>query len=110
MASDFPSIYTAFVLHIVLLTTLAYSSLADELMLAGFKVTEALWADEVLHLLETEHIVVVVITHDFDEDNPELPEVRARLTTLRLQPEATIKDLMTSSRTRFLVCFRMTGE
>jgi hypothetical protein len=77
---------------IVLLTTQAPDPLAAELMLAGFKVTEALWADEVLQLLETEHIDVVVITHDVED--PELPEVQARLTTLRLQPNATAKDLI----------------
>jgi hypothetical protein len=79
---------------IALLTTRAPSPLADELMLAGFKVTEALWADEVLQLLETEDIDVVVITPDFNESDPELPEVKARLTTLKLHPTATVKSVV----------------
>ncbi len=63
-------------------------------MLAGYKVTEALWADEVLQLLETEHIDIVVITHDFNDDDPELPEVKRRLKTLKLEPQAKAKDIV----------------
>jgi hypothetical protein len=48
------------VLQILLLATQAPSKLAEGLMLVGYKVTEALRADEVLHLLETEHMDVVV--------------------------------------------------
>lgn len=47
-------------ISVAILTTQACSKLADELMLAGYKVAEAQWADEVLQLLETEHIDVVV--------------------------------------------------
>lgn len=68
--------------------------LADELMLAGFKVTEALWADEVLQLLDTEHIDVVVITHDFNEHDPELPDVRLRIKTMKLEPQAKANDVI----------------
>lgn len=82
------------VVSIVLLTTQACSALTDDLMFAGFKVTEALWADEALQLLETEHIDVVMISRDFNEDDPELSEVRHRLTTIKLEPRAIAKDVM----------------
>ena len=45
---------------IALLTPQAYGPMADQLVLAGYKVHEALWADEVLELNETEQIDVVV--------------------------------------------------
>jgi ABC-type nitrate/sulfonate/bicarbonate transport system ATPase subunit len=77
---------------IALLTTRAPDPLTEQLMLAGYKVIEALWADEILQLLETEHIYVVVITHDIDD--PEVPELQRKLTTLRLEPQATAKDLV----------------
>jgi len=79
-------------ISVVLLTTRAYSPLADELMLAGFKVTEALWADEILQLLETEHIDVAVVAHDVED--PELPDVQGRVTTVWLKPQATSKDVI----------------
>jgi ABC-type nitrate/sulfonate/bicarbonate transport system ATPase subunit len=61
-------------------------------MLAGYQVFEALFADEVLHLLETEHIDVVVIAHDVVD--PEIAEVQRRVVTLRLEPQATAKDVV----------------
>jgi hypothetical protein len=77
---------------LVLLTTNAPSPLADKLMLAGYRVTEALWADEVLQLLETEHVDVLVIEHDVDD--LEVPELQRRLMTLRLEPQATANDVV----------------
>ena len=77
---------------VVLLTTFAQSPLADQLTAAGYKVTEALWADEILHLMESERIDVVVITHDVID--LEIREVEKRVTTLRLQPQATANDVV----------------
>jgi hypothetical protein len=77
---------------LVLLTTRSPSPLSADLKLAGYKVTEALWADEILQLLKTEHVDVVVIEHGVDD--PELAEVQLRLMTLRLQPQAAAKDVI----------------
>jgi hypothetical protein len=71
---------------LVLLTTRSPSPLSADLKLAGYKVTEALWADEILQLLKTEHVDGV--------DDPELAEVQLRLMTLRLQPQAAAKDVI----------------
>jgi hypothetical protein len=49
---------------IIFLTTKAPSKLSDELMLAGFRVWEALAESEVTYLCETEDIDALVIAHD----------------------------------------------
>lgn len=49
---------------IIYLSTQAPSELGDELMLAGFRVWEALSESEVQHLCETEDIDALVIAHD----------------------------------------------
>lgn len=58
---------------IALLTTRAPDPLTDQLMLAGYKVHEALWADEVLQLLETGDIDALLIVHGVED--PEIPEL-----------------------------------
>jgi ABC-type nitrate/sulfonate/bicarbonate transport system ATPase subunit len=81
-----------FVIHSALLTARAPDPLADELILAGYKITEAQWADEVLQLLETEHADVVVITHEVND--PDVLELQQKLMTLRLEPQATAKGVV----------------
>ena len=76
---------------LVILETHAPSKLADDLMLAGYKVFEALAVSEVLFLFETEQIDVVVIGPDVEDP---VPQVQTRITTLRLKPEATSKDVI----------------
>jgi ABC-type nitrate/sulfonate/bicarbonate transport system ATPase subunit len=60
--------------------------------MAGYNVHEALWADEVAQLLETERIDLLLITHDVDD--PEVKELQSKLTTLRLEPQTTVKDVV----------------
>jgi hypothetical protein len=49
---------------IIYMATKAPSRLTDELMLAGFRVWEALSESEVKHLCATEDIDALVIAHD----------------------------------------------
>ncbi len=49
---------------IIYLTTSAPSRMSDELMLAGFRVWEALSESEVQHLCDTEDIDALVIAHE----------------------------------------------
>ena len=53
---------------------------------------EALEVSEVHHLCEHERIDAVVI--GADREDPDVIEVQLRLTTLRLKPEATAKDIV----------------
>ena len=77
---------------IALLTTRAPDPLTDQLILAGYKVHEALWADEVLQLCETENIDAVVILHGVED--PEIPELKRRVMTLNLKPGTTAEDVV----------------
>jgi hypothetical protein len=77
---------------VALLTTQGCDPLADQLSLAGYSVFEALWADEIFHLIDTEHVDVVVITSGVDD--PEIPELKNKLTSLVLHPTATAADVI----------------
>jgi hypothetical protein len=77
---------------LVLFTTRAPFTLADDLIQAGFRVFEAMAISEVLHLCATEKIDIVVITADIAEYRTH--EIQSHHTTLRLKTEATIKELI----------------
>jgi hypothetical protein len=75
---------------VALLTTQAPDPLTDQLSLAGYRVVEALWADEVFHLMETEHVDVVVIKTGLGD--PEIPELQKKIMPLVLDSGATAAD------------------
>lgn len=77
---------------LALLTTRALDPLTDQLMLVEYRVFEALWADEVLQLCETEDIEAVVIMHGVED--PEISELQRKLVTLNLKLGATAKDVV----------------
>ena len=77
---------------LVLLETRAPSKLASDLMLAGYRVFEALAVSEVLHLCENEDVDVVVIGADVDDSDA--LEAQMRRIAVRLKPEAAAKDLI----------------
>lgn len=84
---------------IALLTTQAPDPLTDQLSLAGYRVFEALWADEVFQLMETEDVDVVVIKSGVDD--PEIPELQNKLTSLVLEASATAADVIWQLSTLF---------
>jgi len=55
-------------------------------------VWEALAVSEVLHLCETHHIDAIIIAGDVDD--PDVVEAQLRHITLKLKPEAKIKDIV----------------
>lgn len=79
-------------ISVVLLATRAPSKLEDDLILAGYRVFAALEVAEVLHLCETQNIDVIVIGADVED--PDVVEAQMRRITLRLEPEATAKDVV----------------
>ena len=79
-------------LRLVYLCNLAPSSLASDLMMAGYEVFEALAVSEVLYLCEHHWIDAVVIAPEIED--PELIEAQMRHITLKLKPTATAKDLI----------------
>jgi hypothetical protein len=74
-------------LSIVHLTTQAPSRLAEDLLLFGHKVFEALAVSEVLHLQEHEDIDVVLISAEVKRAVEKEQLLRGMI--LRLQPNAT---------------------
>lgn len=80
-------------ISVVLLTTRSPYKLASDLTLAGYRVFAALEVSEVLHLCETEDIDAVIISADV-EAAPGLAEAQMRRITLRLKPEATVRDVV----------------
>jgi hypothetical protein len=81
-----------FVISIVYLCTLAPSRMAADLMMAGYRVWEALDISEVLFLCEQHQIDAVVIGADVED--PDVIEAQLRHITVRLKPEATAKNLI----------------
>lgn len=77
---------------LILLSTQAPSPLADNLMRAGYRVFEALAVSEVLHLCEHHEIDAIIVTADVDD--PEVVELRMRRTTIQLEEETTVKDIV----------------
>ena len=61
--------------------------LGDELMLAGYRVFEALALSEVLYLQEHENIDAVIIGADVEEAEEKARQLRG--TIMRLKPDAT---------------------
>jgi hypothetical protein len=80
------------VASVVYLTTRAPSRLAQELILAGHQVFEALAISEVLYLCEHHRVDVIVIAPDIDD--PDFAEAQLHQFTIKLKPEATAKDLI----------------
>jgi len=80
------------VISVVYLTSSAPSKLAEELTLAGYCVWEALAVSEVLHLCETHQVDAIIIGGDVDD--PDLVEAQLRHITLKLKPDAKIKDIL----------------
>ena len=71
---------------LVLLNTISPSKLADDLILAGHLVWEALALSEVLYLCEQHTIDVVIITADVEHG--EMIEKQLRGIVMRLRPHA----------------------
>ena len=71
---------------LVLLNTVSPSKLADDLILAGHQVWEALAVSEVLYLCEQHTIDVVIITADVEHGK--MIEKQLRGIVMRLKPEA----------------------
>jgi hypothetical protein len=68
------------------------STLTDELMLAGFRVWEALEESEINHLCATEDVDGIVLAHDV----PWRKEIAARSgrVCILLEPTTSVKDLV----------------
>jgi hypothetical protein len=77
---------------IIYVTSKAPSKLTDELMLAGFRVWEALSESEVKHLCETEDIDALVIAHDVPW-RKRIAAGSGRVCVL-LEPTTTVKELV----------------
>jgi hypothetical protein len=77
---------------LVLFESRAPSKLADDLILAGYRVFEALELSEVLYLCETEWIDVVVIGADAGASDD--IEAQMRCVTMRLKSESTANDVI----------------
>jgi hypothetical protein len=86
-------------ISLALLTTQAPDPLTDRLSLAGYRVFEALWADEVFQLMETEHVDLVVIKHCADD--PEIPDLQKKVMSLVLHYGATAADVIWEVSTLF---------
>jgi len=84
--------YVVPVATLIYLTAQAPSRLANDLMLAGHTVFEALEVSEALHLCESQHVDAIVIGADVED--PDLIEVQMRCATLRLKPQATAGDVV----------------
>jgi hypothetical protein len=80
------------VISIVYLCALAPSRMASDLVMAGYKVWEALEVSEVLFLCEHHKIDVVVIAPEVEDK--ELVEAQLRQITLKLKEHATSKDVI----------------
>lgn len=77
---------------IIYLATRHPSTLTDELMLAGFRVWEALEESEIKHLCQTEDIDGIALAYDV----PWRKEIAARSgrVCVLLEPTTTVKDLV----------------
>jgi hypothetical protein len=74
------------------LTTRAPSTLADDLMRAGYKVFEAISVSEVLYLIEHEGVDAVVIEHGVED--VELNSLRGTRITLQLTAKSTTGGIL----------------
>ena len=71
---------------LVYLCTQAPSTLAEQLIMAGYQVYEALAVSEVLYLCEHHKIDAVVIAADVED--PDIIEAQMRHITMKLKPTA----------------------
>jgi hypothetical protein len=81
-----------FVISIVYLCTLAPSRMAADLLMAGYRVWEALDISEVLFLCEQHKIDAVVIAPEVEDQD--MMEAQVRHICLKLQSNTTPKDVM----------------
>jgi hypothetical protein len=77
---------------VVYLTTRAPSKLAQDLLLAGHKVFEAVAVSEALYLCECQSVDVIVIAPEVEE--PDVVKAQMRHITIQLKPEATAQELI----------------
>lgn len=77
---------------VVYLTNRAPAKLTDALILAGHRAWECLSVSEVLYICEQQWIDAVVISAEVED--ADVVEAHLRHFTIRLQPEATAKDLI----------------
>ena len=83
---------------LILLTTHAPNPLADELILAGYEVFEALAISEVLHLAEYHDVSAIIITAEYIAaeyyDLFALNEISQHKFIIKLGPNATSKEVI----------------
>lgn len=84
--------YLCRVASLAYLTTRSNSRLPGELARAGNRVFEALAVSEALYLCETENVDAIVIAADVED--PDVVEAQMRCVTIKLEPEATVKELI----------------
>lgn len=77
---------------LVCLTNRAPSKFASELILAGYRVLEALTVSEAYHLCAQEHVDLIVIGPGVQ--SPNLEGLKRSHITIQLNPETTAKDLI----------------
>ena len=76
---------------LLLFTTQAPYTLADELLLQGHEVCEAIAISEVLALAEQHPSATIIIKGEID---PERAKVMQHYPSLHLKPRATVKDIL----------------
>jgi hypothetical protein len=77
---------------VVYLTSRAPSKLTVDLILAGHRAWECLSVSEALYICEQQWVDAVVIAPDVED--ADVVEVHLRHFTIRLEPDATAKDLI----------------
>jgi hypothetical protein len=77
---------------VVYLTTRAPSKLAQDLLLAGHKVFEAVAVSEALYVCECQSVDVIVIAPEVED--PDVVKAQMRHITIQLKPEATAQELI----------------
>ena len=77
---------------LVYLAARSNSRLTADLARAGYRVFEAHAVSEALYLCEIRNVDAIVIAADVDE--PDVVEAQLRRITIRLNPDATVKDLV----------------
>ena len=77
------------------LTNRSNPKLTGELAQAGYRVFNAQAVSEALYFCETENVDAVVIAPDVED--ADVVEAQMRRITLKLKPEATLRELMVGS-------------
>jgi hypothetical protein len=91
-AQALPRRYLSGMASVVYLTSRAPSKLTDDLILAGHKAWECLSVSEALYICERQWVDAVVIAPEVED--ADVVEVHLRHFTIRLEPDATAKDLI----------------